>query len=178
MKDKAAFTSSGQEGHIHIKFHEPAFFSDMRRGNEKQTASVLQTKSDGSRNAVGIEVEDEDRAAFAKVRCNMELPARSSPSLSISPKPTEASKHNDIWHRSGMVSDETRVDNRSSARSPAKNLRRHTMAGIVRSSPERVDILDGGSPSEEEVLRRDGRREKTKKKMKIGVKWRRGNSSA
>jgi hypothetical protein len=136
LKDKAAFTSSGQEGHIHIKFHEPAFSNDMRRGNEKQTASVLRTKSGGSRNAVGIEVEGD------------------------------------------MGSDETPVDNRSSARSPAKNLRRHTMAGILRSSPERVDVLDGGSSSEEEVLRRDDRPEKTKKKMKIGVKWRRGNSSA
>jgi hypothetical protein len=69
-----------------------------------------------------------------------------------------------------MRSDETVVDDRASAHSPAKNLRRHTMAGVLRSSSERMNGLDGGSSSEEEVVRRDDRSEKPKKKIKIGVK--------
>jgi hypothetical protein len=86
LKDKRAFTLTGKDGYIDIKFHQRAFSNDMRGEAEKQTANALRTKSDVSHHAVGVEVEDEDRTAFARVRSSIEPAVRSTSPLSKSPK--------------------------------------------------------------------------------------------
>jgi hypothetical protein len=78
LKDKRAFTLTGKDGYIDIKFHQRAFSNDMRGEAEKQTANALRTKSDVSHHAVGVEVEDEDSTAFARVRSSIEPAVRPS----------------------------------------------------------------------------------------------------